>query len=160
VPKRFHSPERDEVRHSKGEAVDDRVASTPSAFVRLVAGVAGVVLGSLALALCLHNLQRPHALDAWLFWVPISLFLLTLAVLGGWFALRADRVESRAAIWSTWRGGALVGAVSFVLGFVGPLILQPHANLGPLLGIFVTGPLGFFIGALGALVLQKLRTTP
>ncbi len=45
----------------------------------------------------------------------------------------------------------VISAVSFVVGFVGPLILS-NSNLGPLLGIFVTGPLGFLVGGLvGAL---------
>lgn len=39
-----------------------------------------------------------------------------------------------------------VGFIMFLIGYVGPLILWPEANLGPLLGIFITGPLGFFSG--------------
>jgi hypothetical protein len=41
-----------------------------------------------------------------------------------------------------------VGAVSFFAGFIGPIVLTPKSNLGPLLGIFVTGPIGFLLGAL------------
>lgn len=45
--------------------------------------------------------------------------------------------------------GALTGgAVGFAAGFFGPLLLTPDANQGPLLGIFITGPLGFALGAL------------
>ncbi len=33
-------------------------------------------------------------------------------------------------------------------GFLGPLVLSPKASLGPLLGILLTGPLGFVLGAL------------
>jgi hypothetical protein len=45
----------------------------------------------------------------------------------------------------------VIGTVSFVAGFAGPLLLST-SNLGPLLGIFVTGPLGFLLGGLvGAL---------
>ncbi len=43
-------------------------------------------------------------------------------------------------------GGILVGIISFILGYFGPLILAPSNNLGPLLGIFITGPLGFLFG--------------
>lgn len=44
-------------------------------------------------------------------------------------------------------GSALkIGGIGFALGFFGPMILSPGANQGPLLGIFITGPLGFFIG--------------
>ncbi len=44
-----------------------------------------------------------------------------------------------------------VGGVSFAAGFFGPIFFST-SNLGPLLGIFVTGPLGTLVGALiGAL---------
>jgi hypothetical protein len=53
---------------------------------------------------------------------------------------------SQAARWC--RGTACaVGAVAFLAGFVGPILLWPDNNLGPLLGIFLTGPLGFVGGA-------------
>ncbi len=39
-----------------------------------------------------------------------------------------------------------VGLVGFALGFFGPMLLAPDANQGPMLGIFITGPLGFFGG--------------
>ncbi len=55
--------------------------------------------------------------------------------------------DSLAARWGL--GGALVvGLVSFLAGFVGPMIFAPGANQGPLLGIFFTGPLGFIVGAI------------
>lgn len=41
---------------------------------------------------------------------------------------------------------AVVGGVAFAAGFFGPIIFTPEANQGPLLGIFITGPLGFVIG--------------
>lgn len=48
-----------------------------------------------------------------------------------------------------------VGAVSFVAGFFGPLFFS-KSNLDPLLGVFVTGPLGILAGALvGALSVAK-----
>jgi hypothetical protein len=44
-----------------------------------------------------------------------------------------------------------IGVVCFVAGFAGPILLS-NSNLGPLLGIFVTGPLGFLVGGVvGAL---------
>lgn len=52
----------------------------------------------------------------------------------------------RIAVWSF-----AVGAISFALGFFGPIVLVPDANQGPLLGIFITGPLGALAGlAVGA----------
>jgi len=46
-------------------------------------------------------------------------------------------------------GGLLVGGIAFAVGFFGPLIWAPDANQGPLLGIFITGPLGFVAGCIG-----------
>ncbi|HEX7797821.1 MAG TPA: hypothetical protein VF456_25845 [Vicinamibacterales bacterium] len=41
--------------------------------------------------------------------------------------------------------GALWGAVWFAVGFFGPMFLG-GGNQGPLLGIIITGPLGFLVG--------------
>ena len=49
-----------------------------------------------------------------------------------------------------------VGVVSFAAGWFGPAYFAPSSNLAPLLGIFVTGPLGTLAGALiGALSAAK-----
>jgi hypothetical protein len=40
----------------------------------------------------------------------------------------------------------LVGGIGFAAGFFGPMIFAPDANQGPMLGIFITGPLGFLAG--------------
>ncbi|MGX5832263.1 hypothetical protein [Mesorhizobium sp. 43Arga] len=50
--------------------------------------------------------------------------------------------------------GAILGAIGFLGGFVGPIIITPEANQGPLLGIFITGPLGFLVGLVVGLVLK------
>jgi len=47
----------------------------------------------------------------------------------------------------TIRGGCGLGFVSFLLGFLSPIFLS-DSNLGPLLGIVVTGPLGCVVGGL------------
>ena len=36
----------------------------------------------------------------------------------------------------------------FLAGFIGPMIVVPSANQGPMVGIFITGPLGFIAGAI------------
>jgi hypothetical protein len=42
--------------------------------------------------------------------------------------------------------GFVVGGIGFVLGFFGPMLLDPTSGNGPLLGIFITGPGGFLLG--------------
>ncbi|HEX2452003.1 MAG TPA: hypothetical protein VHJ69_12710 [Gemmatimonadales bacterium] len=43
--------------------------------------------------------------------------------------------------------GVTLGAIGFALGFFGPMLLAPTSGNGPLLGIFITGPVGFLAGA-------------
>jgi hypothetical protein len=49
------------------------------------------------------------------------------------------------------------GCVWFLAGFIGPMIVVPSANQGPMVGIFITGPLGVVTGAVlgGLSVLSK-----
>ena len=42
----------------------------------------------------------------------------------------------------------LVGGIGFFAGFVGPIVLNPDANQGPLIGIFLSGPGGAILGLL------------
>lgn len=49
-------------------------------------------------------------------------------------------------------GAAVVGTIGFLAGFFGPILFTPSSNQGPLLGIFITGPLGVIVGLLGGLV--------
>ena len=64
------------------------------------------------------------------------------------------RTRSGVATWiaSVLYGAIVLGAIGFASGFFGPMILAPAANQGPLLGIFITGPLGMIVGAVGGLV--------
>ena len=103
------------------------------------------------------------------YWVPFSLlpdalhgtvaFIVSLAVAGtaGWFAWTGMSRVSSGAIASVMRGAVIVGGIGFCIGFFGPMIFAPDANQGPLLGIFITGPLGFALGAIGGLVHWFLR---
>lgn len=83
------------------------------------------------------------------FTLPFPLGLLTAVVLGAvWVASPASRPACRHAL----TRGIVAGSVLLVVGYVAPLILTPESNLGPLLGILCTGPLGFTVGTiLGAL---------
>jgi hypothetical protein len=41
----------------------------------------------------------------------------------------------------------ILGGIGFAAGFFGPIIFVPDANQGPLVGILITGPGGFVLGA-------------
>lgn len=51
---------------------------------------------------------------------------------------------------------AALGATGFVAGFFGPIALNPDANQGPLLGIFITGPGGAIGGLIAGLLFRVL----
>jgi hypothetical protein len=51
------------------------------------------------------------------------------------------------------RWAVVLGITGFVCGFVGPMVLAPDSNQGPMLGIFITGPAAAMLGAtLGVVV--------
>jgi hypothetical protein len=50
-----------------------------------------------------------------------------------------------------------IGAVLFLVGFVGPILLAPNSPQGPLWGIFFTGPLGLVIGAIIGLYIGVMK---
>lgn len=90
-----------------------------------------------------------------------------------WPAMPSALLSAMLAARTTWRGladglpkslfglaglGAIaVGTVGFLLGFIGPMIFAPGANQGPMLGIFITGPLGLLVGATGGFLFGLKR---
>jgi hypothetical protein len=114
---------------------------------RAIQSVVGATLAVFAGWLAWSNLSKP-TWDGWIFWLPITSWLLTMSVLCWWSALTSDR-GNKGRIEASWRLGWTVGAIGLFAGFVGPLLLS-DSNLGPLLGLLITGPLGFVAGALGA----------
>jgi len=89
----------------------------------------------------------------------ISLLLPLLPLAALWTIVRHGPLRNRC-----WRGenvagfALCVGGITFLLGFFGPLIATPDANQGPLLGIFLTGPLGLVAGLIWGIVRRRRRT--
>ena len=128
---------------------------TDSAAGRVGAALGGAALTGIAAWLACLNLSR-FTLDGWIFWAPVTLWLLTMGVLCWRAALSRDQTATRDGLRTSWKTGWTVGAIGLVAGFVGPLVFST-SNLGPLLGILITGPLGFVAGALGAGVVRGMR---
>ena len=121
--------------------------------LRILAGILAAVPAGFAFLLLWHNF------DGTFYWksAVILMFPVTLALVGWWFALWGHRAIHRARIKWAVIGGAALGAIGFIGGFAGPLIFAPEANQGPLLGIFVTGPIGFLAGIWGGAVYGFLK---
>jgi hypothetical protein len=118
---------------------------------RIIAGVIGVVALIKAL---------PLLAVLYFSWDPIAssiggvLFLIGLFAL--WFAVLGDNADERTHMKRTLLWALVVGTLAFLAGFVGPILLRPDSNQGPLLGIFITGPAGFVLGGLVGFVRSRV----
>jgi len=103
------------------------------------------------------------------FWVVFAQFVPDGMV---WLSNSASFLSATGAAFWVWRKvgnagtsilitalywAAVAGALGFCGGFFGPLIFVPEANQGPLLGIFITGPLGFIGGGIAGLTYALWR---
>lgn len=109
-----------------------------------------------------------------IFWVPMSLipyvhelgiaYFVALGCAGtaAWYVWKKSASTDTGLAQSVIYGAFMVGGISFCAGFFGPMIFAPGANQGPMLGLFITGPLGFIAGGVGGfvywLVKRKQRT--
>jgi hypothetical protein len=84
-------------------------------------------------------------------WIS-SVWSLPGAVVVGWFVWRSTARKTVGIGLSVLGGALILGGFGFVVGFVGPMIFAPGANQGPLLGLFITGPLGIIAGGIGGFV--------
>ncbi len=83
--------------------------------------------------------------------LPVRILIAALvAALVAWYARRAiGSPEFAGFVEAIFLGVVVIGGIGSLGGFVGPMIFAPGANQGPLLDIFITGPLGFLLGAIG-----------
>lgn len=90
-------------------------------------------------------------------WVAVGVAFVGAVV--GWVAgYFHDQPAGRARTVARWCAATagVLGAVSFLVGFAGPILLRPDLPQRPLLGIFCTGPLGALAGAVLGAVLGLL----
>jgi len=63
-------------------------------------------------------------------------------------ALGISSIKNQKRIRNTLSFGCILGLIGFIIGFFGPIMFTPESNMGPILGLFLTGPLGFVVGSL------------
>jgi hypothetical protein len=83
-------------------------------------------------------------------WVG-NLIALGVAIVVARAVWRADGGVPNSMLGSIGLGAAIFGSIGFAGGFFGPMIFAPEANQGPMLGIFITGPIGALLGAVAGL---------
>lgn len=82
--------------------------------------------------------------DIW--WLVV--FVAVAACLAWVVVVRIGDAPSRILIRNAGWWAAFLGIPAFAVGFIGPMILMPEANQGPLIGFLLTGPLGAFLGVI------------
>ena len=110
------------------------------------------------------------SLTCYLFiYFPLSLIMLSfekdtlqiiafvIAALIGWFLWLITKNISRKFVIQLIITPVITGGIGYVIGFIGPIIFQPENNLGPLLGLFITGPLSFVFGLVGGGIFWRLK---
>jgi hypothetical protein len=91
-----------------------------------------------------------------------SVLAIPIGLAGGVAAWRLPLWNGRATLKASTiaaisQGALIVGGIGFCGGFFGPMVFAPDANQGPMLGIFITGPLGAMVGAVGGFVYDRSR---
>ena len=122
---------------------------------RVFCGLTALLFTFMALRF-FRNLRHDPAGGLMVYGVPI-LASATVALLCWWFALRGHHDESREVMRMGCLGGFAVGGIGFLAGFIGPLVVAPDAAQGPLLGILITGPLGFVAGTVCGVIFGVLK---
>lgn len=84
-------------------------------------------------------------------------FALCCAIVAGRYVWRTLGSDRKGIVPTVLSWSALVGAAGFAVGFFGPMLFAPGANQGPLLGIFITGPLGFVVGGIFGFIRAMVR---
>ena len=84
-------------------------------------------------------------------WIPFLVSILAASAVARYVWIHTSSLQAGLAR-SVLLGALVTGAVAFSAGFFGPIVFAPGANQGPLLGIFITGPLGFVLGAIGGAI--------
>jgi hypothetical protein len=77
---------------------------------------------------------------------------LAAATVSAWYVWTRTQLPQTRFATSVLLGALLTGSVAFSAGFFGPIVLTPHWNQGPMLGLFITGPLGVVLGSVGGAI--------
>jgi len=113
-------------------------------FVALLTAVAALYFVYWTFGALLHSFGAPHL---------VSLITsLAAAIAAARYVWLRSASASGGFVRSTMMSALVTGAVGFTAGFFGPMIFVPGANQGPLLGIFITGPLGLMLGGAGGAI--------
>jgi hypothetical protein len=111
--------------------------------VRVLTGIVALPFTYLALTTLLGQVLGGVSL----FGLIILLAASSASIIFWSLALRGHIENSRARAGRSLAGGVIVGGIALIAGFFGPVLFGGDNPQGPLVGIFLTGPLGFTVGS-------------
>lgn len=79
-------------------------------------------------------------------------FSLACALLAAWFAWKLVAGEKTNVVVAVIGGALILGGLCFTVGFLGPMAFAQDTNQGLTIGLFIAGPLGVILGAIGGYV--------
>lgn len=88
--------------------------------------------------------------------IPNVISLLISLVIGFFIYKKFGKISNSLVV-TMVLGGMIIGTFGFIAGFIGPMIITPGANQGPLLGILFTGPIGFILGLIAGGIYWKVK---
>ena len=119
---------------------------------RIILSLFGFVFTFVSITFFLKFLYHKEIDSLYRIIVGIVLGLLVFAIL-----YLNSKSDSKSLSIHMISGGVTLGFTGFIIGFIGPLLIDSYANQGPLLGIFVTGPIGYLAGLLGGAIYWKFK---
>src|SRR5271170_826125 len=120
----------------------------------IVSVIAWFVVSWCSFWCCLTLLPTPDPITQWRIAQLVSILCGIAAAIYTWIvSASASKDLVRCAVLTAF----IVGGITFLAGFIGPIIFYPGSNQGPLLGFLFTGPIGFVAGALGGAAYGSVR---
>lgn len=124
-----------------------------TALFRIQALIAAIVLSSFGFLVLMNQVRSGF----YLFGLIVGGCALTIAAYCWWYFLKITDPSHTKRITCTGLFALIIGGISFAAGFFGPILLMPETNQGPLLGIFITGPLGTAAGLIIGVIYSSLK---
>jgi hypothetical protein len=134
-------------------ATDDHRPRTASRIVAAALGIPVAVYGVWYAGLVLRQGVSAYLYNLWIPFVSLTLAAVLLT-----FAVGGARAAVRRLLVSALTGGVVLGGVGLLGGIVGPFIVDPRGTHGRLVGLLITGPLGFVVGCVIGALMALTRT--
>ncbi len=89
-------------------------------------------------------------------WIGAVLSI-SCATCAGWYSWQLLSGKKTGIVAAILTGALILGALGFIFGFFGPMLVAQDTQQAAFIGIFVTSPIGIVLGAIGGYLLASRR---